>query len=123
MSTDKGLTIQMEVKQAWLNNQTLYFPATVADFFPADCFGARGDPDRVELPPRGVPVTLVYAGVAITTDIAKEVSSGRLRPRDRGSLRQFYKVTGAEAGDFVVVTRVKPRVFEIALVKSNGAAV
>ena len=110
-------TIQVKVEESWLKNQTLYFPKECAEFFPRDCFGARGEPERASLPARGVAVTLDYGADSVDTDITMG-TDGRIRPRDRGSLRRFYAATRAERGDYVVVTRVAPRVFKLRLVKA-----
>lgn len=109
---EKSQTIQMEVGDSWLRNTKLYFPKDQANFFPSDCFRARGKPERAMLPESAVPVRFDYGFEVVETDMTMD-SSGRIRAATNKCIGRFYKVNKIAPGHSISVTKTGERTFKI----------
>ncbi len=118
-------TIQVVIKTPhWLKRKVIYIPKEWANIFPTDALGARGE-EEVNAglhPKRGKPVILDYGIVVSECDIATD-KDGKMRPRESGPIGEFFEAGAAKVGDYVTITSLGDRRFEIRLVKTDDAAV
>lgn len=111
-------TIQVQIlKKSWLIENAIYFPIEHVDFFPSDALRER---HKGAAP--GKAVTFDYGEEQSTCDIVvgRSVKGkiNRIRPSVRGhAIENFLKT--ADVNDFVTITKVDSRKFEIRLVKAN----
>ena len=117
-------TIQMPIeKDSWFTRKVIYFPVGLVDFFPSDALRERKGGSQP-----GQPVIFDYGEKQSTCDIvvrrnAKGEITG-IRPSITGeAIDSFFKVNAAAVGDFVTITKVEARKFQIRLVKTNGTTV
>lgn len=118
-------TIQVPIDTAhWLERKVIYIGKESVNFFPSDALGARG---KAELeaglyPKRGKPVIFDY-GIGISEcDIATD-KNGKMRPRESGPIGEFFEAGAAKVRDYVTITNLGDRRFEVRLVKTDDAAV
>jgi hypothetical protein len=112
---------QIEIKiasQNWFNRKAFYISAEHRDFFPKDALGARGKPEQERFPSRGEPVIFDYVGVTKSICDIATTNAGLMRPRLTGKpIDDFFKRSGAEVGDSIMISRGQDRVFHTKLVK------
>jgi hypothetical protein len=94
----------------------------LASFFPLDSLGARGQEELGKYPVRGINVQFDYGVVKSECDISTE-TNGKMRARDTGPIGKFFEANSAAVGDFVSVSKVAERAFEVRLVKTDGPTV
>ena len=124
-SSVNNLTIQVQIKTPnWLKRSVIYFPNEMLSFFPSDALGDRDANDSASKPRRALPVTFDYGAVQCECDIAvernKQGKVTRIKPRESVP-KDFFQC--AVVGDYVTITKVNPRLFEIRLVKTNGTTI
>lgn len=118
------LTIQIPIaKSSWLVRKVIYFPVEHIDFFPSDALM-----ERHKGAPSGNPVTFHYGDEQSTCAIVVRRSPNgkiiQMRPEvTGGAITEFFKENTASVGDFVTITKVDSRKFEVRLVKPNGTTV
>lgn len=120
-------TIQVIIETPhWLTRNVFYVPKHLSNIFPADALGARGEEEEKSglYPKRGKPISLCYGyGIEDSEcDLATD-KFGKMRPRESGPVRLFYDAASAKVGDYLTITNLGERRFEIRLVKTTDAAV
>ena len=115
-------TIQVQIlKKSWITEKAIYFPIEHIDFFPSDALRER----HTGAAP-GKDVVFDFGKEPCTCDIVVDRNTkgkiNRMRPKVRGHvIKDFF--SNAEVGDFVTITKVYSRRFEVRLVKARGTAV
>jgi hypothetical protein len=100
--------IETDITGPVLRNGRIYFRASLASFFPADCLGARSGNGA-----HGLSVTIAACSEEYETDI--RLSSGeRISPR-RSFARRLKSIRAGE-GDRLRLVRVGERRFRLELV-------
>lgn len=123
------LTRQVRIETPhWLKRKVIYFGKEMEHFFPSDALGDREKEGSALAPQHGHKVTFDYCGVEKSEcDIAvKRNKKGdvlQMRPRLSAPIGNFYKAHNAAIGDFVTITKVNSRTFEVRLVKADDATV
>lgn len=98
----------IELTQGNINNDHFY-KREARDMIPHDAIGGSNE----ALAGKPVIMTFVPSG-AIETDFDDE----KKFLRKRGPVGEFFRLTGAAAGDFVLLTKIAERKFEIRLLKA-----
>ncbi|AVX02578.1 hypothetical protein MXMO3_00030 [Maritalea myrionectae] len=98
----------IELTQGNINNDHFYM-REACDLIPRDAIGGSNEALA------GKPVTVTFVpGGSIDTDFDDEKKFFRRR----GPVGEFFKLSFAEAGDFVLVTKMTEREFEVRLLKT-----
>ena len=98
----------IELTQGNIDNDHFYM-REARNMIPHDAIGGSNEALA------GNPVAVTFVpGSAIETDFDDEKKFFR----KRGPVGEFFRLTGAEAGDFVLLTKITERQFEIRLLKT-----
>lgn len=108
--------------EAWLKEANSYMniEPQMKEFFPDDCFIARGTgrENQHRLADRGIQIT--YQANASPVQCFMELrDSGHFRPSGRGSIKSFYTATNASVGDTIVIKKLSVRMYSITLAKNK----
>lgn len=124
------LTRQVQIEsQHWLTRKVIKFGKGMEDFFPSDSLGDRNSVPPALEPRRAQHVTFDYGVAQCECDIAvtrnKKGEITQMRPRDKkpNPIGIFFDRNDAAIGDWVTITKVGSRKFEVRLVKAHGTAV
>ena len=124
------LTRQVQIESDhWLTRKVIKFGKGMEDFFPSDSLGDRDTVPPALKPRRALPVVFDYGvvqcecDIAVTRNTRGEVT--QMRPRDTkpNPIDIFFKLNVAAIGDWVTITKVDVRKFEVRLVKAHGTTV
>ena len=124
------VTRQVQIESDhWITRKVIKFGKGMEDFFPSDSLGDRDTMPPDTKPRRAQPVVFDYGVAECECDIAvtrnKKGEVTQMRPRDTkpNPIAIFFQRNNAAIGDWVTITKVGPRKFQVRLVKAHGPAV
>lgn len=103
--TTQNAYIDVPLTPKGIKNGYLDIPASLATFFPSDCFGGRGEMER------GAEIELRFGGTARMTDMRIK-SSVTISPRAR-FISYFNSTLKAKAGDVMRIVRIDERIYAL----------
>ena len=96
--------IEVPLTENGIKHGYLDIPASLSEFFPADCFGGRGRDER------GAEIEIRYGGKSRRTDMRIK-SSITISPRAR--FVSYFSSVGAKADDIIRIGKIDERTFEL----------